>query len=143
MKSIREILTGARLVTVPGASNVLEAAEIMKESRIGALLVKDEKTGSLGLFSERDLMTRVVVPRLDPEATSVRSVMTSNIFTATPDQRVNEVAVQMQKRHIRHLPVVENGEIIAMLSLRDLLRAHINVKRNEVRELKSYIQGEG
>ncbi len=143
MKSIRELLTGAKPISVAASSNVLEAAELMKKSRVGALLISDAKTGSLGVFSERDLMTRVVVPRLDPEKTSVRSVMTSNVFTASPDGRVNELAMEMQERHIRHLPIVEDGVVVAMLSLRDLLRAHLQVKRREVRELTSYIQGEG
>jgi len=143
MKSIRELLTGAKPISVAASSNVLEAAELMKKSRVGALLISDAKTGSLGVFSERDLMTRVVVPRLDPEKTSVRSVMTSNVFTASPEGRVNDLAMEMQERHIRHLPIVEDGVVVAMLSLRDLLRAHLQVKRREVRELTSYIQGEG
>ena len=143
MKSIREILTGQKPVTISPTINVIEAAKLMKEARVGALLVKDDETGALGVFSERDLMTRVVVPGLDPEQTTVRSVMTSEIFSASPDRRINDVAVEMQDRHIRHLPVIEDGVVVAMLSLRDLLRAHIAIKRSEVQELKSYIQGEG
>ena len=123
--------------------NVIEAAELMKQAHVGALLVREAATNTLGVFSERDLMTRVVVPRLDPETTTVGSVMTREVFTASPEQRINEVAVEMQEKHIRHLPVEEDGRIIAMLSLRDLLAAHIDLKRTEVHALKSYIQGEG
>lgn len=143
MKSIRELLSGQEPLTVDSDCNVVEVAELMKQAHVGALLVREASTNTLGVFSERDLMTRVVVPRLDPESTTVGSVMTREIFTASPDQRINEVALEMQEKHIRHLPVEEDGQIIAMLSLRDLLAAHIDLKRTEVRALQSYIQGKG
>jgi len=142
MKSIREILTGLPLVSLPGTASVLDAVKKMNEASVGAVLVTD-KSGPVGVFTERDLMTRVVEPGLDGETTALVKVMTKKLFTVEPDRRINEVAREMQERHIRHLPVVDDGEIVAMLSLRDLLREHLAIKRQEVQELTAYIQGEG
>ena len=63
------------------------------------------------------------------------------LFQASPDERVNDVAREMQERHIRHLPVVEDGACVGVLGLRDLLREHLSAKQEEVRDLKAYIQG--
>ena len=115
----------------------------MLEAHIGAILIVDSKGGPLGVFTERDLMTRVVVPEREPKGVQIKEVMTRELFTVSPERRINEVAREMQERHIRHLPVVEDGVVIGMLSLRDLLREHLAEKRHEVRALTAYIQGEG
>jgi len=94
------------------------------------------------MFTERDLMTRVIVPGADPNNIRLAKVMTKKLFTAGPDQIIRDVAREMQTRHIRHLPVIENGAVLAILSLRDLLREHLDTKRQEVQALTAYIQGE-
>jgi len=141
MKSIRELLRERDPVSLPGTATVLDAVRKMNEAHIGAVLVRDAG-GAVGVFTERDLMTRVVEPGLEPRTTVLARVMTRDLFTSPPDRRINEVAREMQDRHIRHLPVVENGEVIGILSLRDLLREHLAVKRGEVQALTAYIQGE-
>ncbi len=142
MKTIRELLTDRSPISVPGTMTVLDAAKTMHAAKIGALLVDDAK-GTVGVFTERDLMARVVVAGLDPATTPIANVMTRDLFTAGPDERINEIARRLQERHIRHLPVIEDGKVIGMLSLRDLLREHVDVKRSEVQALTAYIQGEG
>ena len=142
MKTIRELITGRTPMTMEGSATALEAARRMKEEHVGAVLVVDDSQALCGVFTERDLMTRIVVAGLAPDEVRLEDVMTRELFTASPDQRVNEVAREMQSRHIRHLPVVEDGTTVAMLSLRDLLREHLDAKRNEVRALTAYIQGE-
>jgi CBS domain-containing protein len=142
MKSIRELVDGRPPISLPASATVIEAVDTMHEAQIGALVVVDEDGGALGVFTERDLMSRVVKPGLDPVETRLEAVMTRDLFTSPPDRRINEVARELQARHIRHLPVVEDGLVIGMLSLRDLLRAHLEVKRNEVEALTAYIQGE-
>ncbi len=143
MKSIREILSGGPVIALPGSATALEAARKMVEAKVGALLVVDSRSAPLGIFTERDLMLRVVVALRDPHAVPLQEVMTKNLFIAFPEQRVNDVAREMQERHIRHLPVVERGVVIGMLSLRDLLRAHLSEEHQEVEVLRAYIQGEG
>ncbi len=142
MKSIRELLTGLPPVTLPPTASVLEAAKTMHEEHVGAVLVREKGSNQLGIFSERDLMARVVVAGKDPTKVTLGEVMTREIFTVEPERRINDVARELQARHIRHLPVIENGEVLCILSLRDLLREHIAVKRSEVDALKSYIQGQ-
>lgn len=142
MLTIRDILTGRKPVTLPGRATVLEAARAMKEERVGAVVVLDAQRGPKGCFTERDLMTRVVVEGRDPASTRIEEVMTTELFVAPPEGHVNEFARQMQTRHIRHLPVVEKGKLIGMLSLRDLLRAHLDTKRHEVQALQAYIKGD-
>lgn len=142
MKTIRELLTEKQMLSVGGDKSVLEAAELMHEGRVGALLVVAADGSLEGIFTERDLMVRVIVARKDPGRVRVAEVMTRDIFTASPERRVNEVAREMQARHIRHLPVVDDTGVVGVLSLRDLLREHLDAKRHEVRVLTAYIQGE-
>ena len=142
MKTIREILTGIPALTLPPTATALDAAKSMQEAHVGAVLVADDGGQALGVFTERDLMKRVVVPGKAPESVRLQDVMTTDLFTSEPDARVNDMAREMQARHIRHLPVVEGDKVLGVLSLRDLLRVHLDLKRDEVRALQAYIQGE-
>ncbi|HED66978.1 MAG TPA: CBS domain-containing protein [Planctomycetes bacterium] len=142
MKQIRELLTGRPPLVLPGHATALDAARSMTEEHVGAVLIQDEGR-RCGMFTERDLMRRVVTPGLDPALTKLRDVMSTEIWAVTTDRRVNEVAREMQSRHVRHVPVTEDGKLIAVLSLRDLLRAHLEVKRGEVKALTDYIKGQG
>ena len=142
MKTIREILPEDKvLVTLPCSTTVMEAAETMTKEHVGAILVVREDGEPCGMFTERDLMTRVVVGRRDLEQVRIEEVMTSELFSANPDEAVDKVARQMRHRHIRHLPVVEDGKTLGMLSFRDLLSAHLSDAEGEVESLTSYIQG--
>ena len=143
MKTIGDILTGRAPVTLTPGVTVLEAVQRMQAERVGAILVVDPKGKLVGCFTERDLMTRVLLADSDPKEVTLRDTMTTELFTASPDDRINVVASEMQARHIRHLPVQRDGELLGMLSLRDILREHLDLKRDEVRALTSYIQGEG
>ena len=143
MKTIRDILRGEQLITLPGTASVLDAVRRMDQARIGSILILGEDESPAGVFTERDLMVRVIVAGKDPEKVLIEEVMTRELFTVDPERRINEVAREMQARHIRHLPVVEGGRVVGMLSLRDLLREHLSVKRQEVQDLTAYIQGEG
>ena len=142
MKTIRELLTGRPPLTIRASKNALDAARAMQEAHVGAILVIDGDGNPIGVFTERDLMKRVVVPGRAPESVLIEEVMTTDLFTADPAGRVNEMAREMQARHIRHLPVVEDGKVLGVLSLRDLLREHLDLKRSEVKALQAYIQGD-
>jgi len=111
----------------------------MTENKIGATLVTS--AGRLvGIFTERDLMTRVLVAGLDPSKATVESVMTKNVFAASPDAKLTELRRELQKRHIRHVPVLEDDDIVGMLSLRDILRADLRDKAEQVETITKYIQ---
>jgi len=114
----------------------------MRDQHIGAVLVLDAERRLAGIFTERDLMIRVVVAGRAPGSVLLQEVMTRELFTASPEDRVFHVAQSLQARHIRHVPVLRNGEVVGILSLRDLLRAHLSVKEQEVQHLTAYIKGD-
>lgn len=142
MKTIREILTGRKPLSKPGSSSALEAARAMQAEQVGAVLVVDAQGNARGIFTERDLMVRVIVAGKQADAVRIEEVMSTDLFQCGPERHVNEMAREMQARHIRHLPVFEDGQLLGLLSLRDLLRAHLEIKREEVRVLHAYIKGE-
>jgi CBS domain-containing protein len=143
MKKISELLTGRDVVTVRADATVLEAVQIMGASQVGAVMILDENRAPVGIFTERDLMVRVVLAELDPAVALVEEHMTREPFYVSPERTLSDVSHEVQKRHIRHVPVVRGGEVIGLLSVRDLLRELLQIKLEEVQALKSYIQGEG
>lgn len=121
MKQIAELIEGHPLILAQSSDNVREVARKMSERNIGAIAVLD--SGQLvGIFSERDLMTRVVVPGLNPDDTPVSDVMTKSLVAAKPEEEIGSALQKMQSLGCRHLPVVDGGNLIGMLSLRDLLK---------------------
>jgi len=121
MKQIAELIEGHPLILAQSSDNVRDVARKMSERNIGAIAVLD--SGQLvGIFSERDLMTRVVVPGLNPDDTPVANVMTKALVAAKPEEEIGSALQKMQSLGCRHLPVVDEGTLIGMLSLRDLLK---------------------
>ena len=121
MKQIAELIEGHPLILAESSDNVRDVARKMSERNIGAIAVLD--SGKLvGIFSERDLMTRVVVPGLNPDATPVSNVMTKALVAAAPEEEIGSALQKMQSQGCRHLPVVDEGRLMGMLSLRDLLK---------------------
>ncbi|MCZ6596495.1 MAG: CBS domain-containing protein [Planctomycetota bacterium] len=142
MKPIRELIAKQEVHALPPEATVLDAARAMNEHGIGAILVLGADGELRGIFSERDVMARVVVPRKNAEEVRLEEVMTTELYTAGPEERSDAVAKEMQRRHIRHLPVVKDGQVIGILSMRDLVRSHLASKEEEVQALTAYIQGE-
>jgi len=142
MPKIQSLLTGRPVLTLRQDRNAFDAAREMARNRVGALLVTDAQERPCGIFTERDLMVRVVVPGLDPNRVLLSEVMTRELYTAPPDSKVADVLRELQERHIRHLPVVHGDRVIGMLSLRDLLRADLEQATTELTETRRYIAGE-
>ena len=138
MHAIRHVIRPHRLVTAPPTASVLEVARIMADARVGAIpIVEGERV--VGIFSERDLMTRIVVEGLDPQRSLVMEAMTHDVLTATPDDTRSECLERMRGARCRHLPVLERGRLIAVLSMRDLLRDEIEEQDEEIRGLRAYL----
>jgi len=138
MHRLREVIQQRRILTAPPNTSVHAVATMMSKGRIGAIaIVEGERL--LGIFSERDLMTRAVVPRLDLGATPVSEVMTEEVVTAAPDESVDDCVEKMQRIKCRHLPVVEDGRVTSMVSMRDLLRDELEEQVNENEHLKAYL----
>ena len=138
---IRELLQPQDLLMLDETASVIEAAQAMSAKKVGAVLVTGDGGMLAGIFTERDLMSRVVVARRNPETVLLREVMTRDVFSVGIDAEVKDVRAELQARHIRHLPVVLDGRIVGILSLRDLLRADIDAMSIEVQALESYFLG--
>ena len=143
MPTIEKLVTGTPPVLMSAQASALEAADAMKQHHVGSVLIVDGDGKARGIFTERDLMVRVVAARRDPGATPLGEVMTRDMFTASPGRTIADVRAQLQARHIRHVPIItEDGRILGTLSLRDLLRHDLDETSQQVRQLTNYIKGD-
>ncbi len=141
MTTIRQILSRkSEVFSVRPDATVLDALRQMEERNIGALLVMEGER-LVGIFSERDYARRMVLHGRASKDTSVREVMTPEVFVISPDVTSGECMVHMTDRHIRHLPVVEDGRVVGVISIGDVVRAVIQDLRFTIHQLESYIQG--
>ena len=123
---IKEKERGRELVTVDAESDVLEAAGVLADRKISALLVEDK--GKLcGIVTERDFVTLLARDGANVKNYKVRDIMVKSqyLVVAEPDDQENHVMAVMIQRGIRHMPVVEQGEIIGIISIRDVVKAHV------------------
>jgi CBS domain-containing protein len=139
MATIRELLTDRTIHYVQPDQTVFEAAHYMVECNVGAVPVLDGAQ-LVGIFSERDLMRRVVTERRDPLSTYIAEVMSTDLRTVTSSTGSEEAMCLMQTYGIRHLPVYDGPTHIGFLSLRDLLRCHLDEKSVEADSMRAYIQ---
>jgi CBS domain-containing protein len=142
MTTIRQILARKpEIYSIDPDATVFEALGQMEEKNIGALLVMKDGRELVGIFSERDYARRMILQGRTSRETPVREVMTSNVFVITPDTTSGECMMHMTDRHIRHLPVVEGGRVVGVISIGDVVRSVIHDLRFTVRQLESYIKG--
>lgn len=140
MKTLGSIVqdTNRDPYSVSADETVQDAARYMTERHIGAVTVVDGER-VIGLFSERDLMNRVVAAGRDPQAVPVREVMTTDLTIASPNESYEEGLRKMQQARCRHLPILERDNFIGLISLRDLLKVDADEKAEEIRMLNTYI----
>ncbi len=142
MYDIRQVLRdkGGDIYTVSPDEMVIDAIRRMAEHGVGALLVMQD--GEMkGMFSERDYARRVILAGRSSRETQVREVMTSPLVTIEPDTPAREGLALMTRNRIRHLPVVEKGVLIGLISIGDLVNAVITDQRRLIDELKNYVRG--
>ena len=131
------------LVTVKPEATVMTAVQIMAEESIGAIAVT-EGSRLTGIFSERDLMFRVVLEKRDPERTHVRDVMTSPVETIHRDSTADEALKAMLEQHIRHLPIIDrDGTLCGMISMRSLLHEKVEDLTVQLDSLEAYFTADG
>jgi len=140
MVRVQEVIRGRNLFSVQDYQSVADVARRMAELRVGAILVL-ENNELRGLFSERDLMTRVVVERRDPEETPVKAVMTTNLTTIDECATLDEALECMNQHKCRHLPVMRGAEPVGFLSMRDLMIFELSQKTEELNHLHNYVHG--
>ncbi len=135
---IRDLLRNQVTISAETHQTVLEVASMMVEHNIGAVPVLQEGR-MIGIFSERDLMIRVVVAGRDPAQTPVGEVMTEDPLTIAPDEPL-ETCMTLMKRHgFRHLPICAGRELKGVISLRDILLHNLDEKDDEVRMMRAYL----
>jgi len=142
MRTVRQLLATkpAGLYTVDAGDPVRSAIEQMAEHHVGALPVLEN--GRLaGIVSERDYARKVVLMGRNSIETSVRTIMSAPVVSVGPQQTVNDCMMLMTEKRIRHLPVVEDGKLIGVISIGDCVKAVIDEQRHEIEDLRRYIAG--
>jgi CBS domain-containing protein len=124
-------------------ATVLEAVEVMSEHGVGAVAVVDQEQ-LRGIFTERDVMLRVVLRGRHPNETRLGDVMTSPVETVSDETTEEEALVHMVERHLRHLPIIgQDGKLKGMLSIRNLLEHRVDALARELHSLDQYLSNDG
>lgn len=140
LRSVLAEKGSAVYATAPSAT-VGEAVREMNAKGVGALLVLEPVGRVVGIFTERDVLRRVVDERRDPATTPVRAVMSREVVMVEPSLTVGEAMAIMTRLRVRHLPVVEDGTLYGMVSIGDLTRWLVNDQQEEIDRLVDYITG--
>ena len=140
MAAVRDILSkkGSVIIALFPTASVLEAARLMSERSVGGVLVMEE--GKLGgIFTERDVLRRVVAEQRDPATTLLREVMTPSVITCTPSTTLEECRTVMTSRRIRHLPVVGADGLCGVVSSGDVLAFQVAEQQGTIEDLNRYV----
>jgi CBS domain-containing protein len=138
VKTLGTLAGGRDIHFVESDATVLDTVRLLVDRQIGAVPVL-EKGRLVGIFSERDLMTRVVVKGADPAGVPVRDVMTRDILVGRVEEPIADCRFRMKQARIRHLPVVDGDRLVAFISFRDLMQMEISEKSEELEYLNEYI----
>lgn len=143
MTTVRKLLENkaqASNISVASTDTVLQALKVMTEAKIGAVLVT-EGGKIVGIYTERDYLHKGEIEGRVAKNTIVKDVMTPRMVTVTKNTSVEECSALMKKYGIRHLPVVENDQLVGLVSMRDVLVAALENRESEIRGLENYIMG--
>ena len=133
-RTLRQVVEGQTVVSALADTTVRAAAITMARHKIGAILVVDDQGRLAGLFSERDVLNRVVAQGLDPDSTQLSTVMTAELQTASPDKPLAHALHMMFEGGFRHVPVVEDGRPVGMVSARNALGLEIQQFEKELED---------
>lgn len=139
-KSISDVLKNkeASIVSISADETVYKALELMEKENVGALLVMN-KEKVVGIMSERDYARKVILEGRSSLKTSVEKIMTNKVLYISPDASVEEGLALMSEKRCRHLPVLEGGQLIGIVSIGDLVQANIAEKEFMINQLENYI----
>ncbi|MBM3565976.1 MAG: CBS domain-containing protein [Alphaproteobacteria bacterium] len=141
-KIIPDVVPRRNIRALKEKDTVLDCAAIMAEINVAAMIVVDGEGRLIGILTERDLVQRVLAKERDPAKTTVAAVMTKNPDTLSPDDAAMDALELMQARNYRHLPVVEDGRCVAMVSIRDLYAAAKSALEEDIREAEAFVFGD-
>lgn len=142
MKTVRELLQtkGDRVWTIGPDASVYEALGLMADRDIGALLVMQDGK-PVGLISERDYARKVILKGHSSKDLTVRDIMTRRVVCTNPDQTLDQCMAVITERRVRHLPVIEDGGVVGLISIGDLVKAIIDEQQHVIEQLEHYISG--
>ncbi len=133
-RSVRDVIQGQKVLSLPPSATVRTAAKAMTERRVGSVMVARGRR-LLGIFTERDALSRVLAAGLDPDTTALGRVMTEHVTEISPDRELVHALHLMQDYGFRHVPVVEGGKLIGVVSIRDAMGSEI-VRLEQEEEVK-------
>jgi CBS domain-containing protein len=145
MTTVRKIIdekSHADIFTIPAEETVMRALEEMSKSNVGALLVTENEK-IVGIFTERDYAREGELKGKQAKDTLVREMMSRDLVMVNPETLLSECAELMYKHHVRHLPIVEKGQVVGVVSIRRLAEALIEQEKGNVTKLEHYILGTG
>ncbi len=142
MKLVKHLLEakGSNIISIQPDASVLDAIKLMAEKGIGSLVVT-EGEALQGIVTERDYARKVIIKGRASDSTKISEIMTADVITASSDQTVNQCMAIMTERKCRHLPVVDDGQLVGMISIGDLVQAIISDQAEEIEQLEHYISG--
>lgn len=142
MKTVKQLLDTkqVRIIAVPENISVLDALKVMTDKNISAVLVMENEKLS-GIFTERDYARKIILQGKSSKDTQIKEVMTANPMTINLSDSIDYCMELMTDKHIRHLPIAENGEVKGMISIGDLVKFIIADQKQTISQLENYISG--
>ncbi len=142
MKKVKDILEvkGRNVWSIEPGASVYDAMKLMADKGVGALMVM-EGAKVAGVISERDYARKVILEGRSSRTTQVREIMTGHVLYAEPEQNIEECMALMTGKHIRHLPVMEEGRLVGVISIGDLVKSIISEQKFIIEQLERFISG--
>jgi|TARA_B110000483_G_scaffold242531_1_gene328676 CBS domain-containing protein len=141
-KIVPNVVARKKVVTVVVEDTAFQAAKLMADNHIAALVVVDGESKIIGIVTERDMTQRIIAAGLDGKTTPVKHIMTGNPDTLSPEDSAGDALELMQTRNYRHLPVTEDGKCIAVVSIRDLYASVKEALEEDIRETEAFVFGD-
>jgi CBS domain-containing protein len=142
MKTVKEILAvkGRAVYSIQPGASVYDAMKLMADKGIGALMVM-ENDRLVGVISERDYARKVILQGRSSRSTQVSEIMTAHVLYADPDQNIDQCMAIMTEKRVRHLPVLDKGRVVGVISIGDLVKSIITEQKFIIEQLERYITG--
>ncbi len=142
MRQVKDLLKskGNMICSISPESSVFDALQLMSEKDVGALLVLQDNE-LVGIFSERDYARKVILKGKTAKDTTVKDIMSTKVQYVSPEQTLDECMALMTEKHLRHLPVYKDKELVGVISIGDVIKAIISGQKIEISQLENYIKG--
>jgi len=143
MKLVKHLLDVKvrHIISISPDASVFDAIKLMADKSIGSLVVMDDDAKLLGIVTERDYARKVIIKGRSSKETRVEDIMSTDVLTTSSDHRVDQCMELMTEKKIRHLPVVDDDQVVGMISIGDLVQAIIADQKEEIEHLEHYISG--